>query len=88
MLSLLALDRRKPVRHHSVAPRAPGGRAPAVQVVEHGPAQPYRRTPAWRRLLALVGLGSIGVIGGILVAIVLGTLAVATVLFLSNAVAS
>ena len=36
------------------------------------PAVPYRRTPWWRRILSLGGLGIMGVVLGMILAIVVG----------------
>jgi hypothetical protein len=86
MLTLLALDRRKPVRRHAVTPRAPGGRAPALRPVQQQAAVTYRRTPLWRRALAVVGLGGMSVVLGVLLAIVAGAVLVGLFLAVTDAV--
>jgi hypothetical protein len=79
MLLLIALDHRKPARRHAVAPR---GRlivrpAPAVMNVEQQPVVPYRGTPWYRRIAALLGLGVSSVILGAIVAIFIAAMVVA-----------
>lgn len=76
MLLLVALDYRKPARRHAIAPR---GRlivrpAPAVLNVEQRPVVPYRRTPWYRRVLALFGLGVSTVVLGAIAAIFVAAL--------------
>jgi hypothetical protein len=41
-----------------------------VQVVEQRPVRRYQRTPWWRRLLALGGLGAMSVVIGAVLAVV------------------
>lgn len=54
-------------------------------VVREVPTKPYRRTPLWRRLLALVGLGTISAVLGAIIAIVVAAAAIATMLLLTSA---
>lgn len=96
VLALVALDRRQPARRQRLAPRgrplpepqlAGTARRPAasVAVLREQPTKPYRRTPIWRRLLALVGLGTLSAVLGAIIAIVLATAAIASILLLTNA---
>ena len=50
------------------------------------PTLRYRRTPIWRRFVALGGLGVIGVVLGVLLAITVAALVIA-LLFLVNSAA-
>lgn len=54
-------------------------------VVREVPTKPYRRTPIWRRLLALVGLGTISAVLGAIIAIIVAAAAIATMLLLASA---
>jgi hypothetical protein len=47
-----------------------------------------RRTPLWRRLLALVGLGSVSIVAGVVIAVIVGALAAAVLVALTSAVTS
>jgi hypothetical protein len=96
LLALVALDRRQPARRQRLAPRggplpqppAVGGarRAPGpAAVVQEAPATRYKRTPLWRRLLAVVGLGAISAILGALLAIVVAAAVIAAMLWLAGA---
>jgi hypothetical protein len=78
MLLLVALDHRKPARRHAVGQR---GRlivrpAPAVMNVEQQAVVPYRGTPWYRRLAALLGLGASGLVLGAIIGVILAALAV------------
>jgi uncharacterized membrane protein YfcA len=53
--------------------------------VRETPTRLYRRTPIWRRLVALGGLGVMGTVIGAVVAIVLAALAIALLLAVSGA---
>ena len=86
MLLLVALDHRKPARRHAVAQR---GRlivrpAPTVMNVEQQPVVPYRGTPWYRRLAALLGLGASGLVLGAIVGIILAGLAVGAFLLVDT----
>ena len=56
-----------------------------MAVVRELPTRPYRRTPLWRRLLAVAGLGVMSTVLGALVAILLAAAAIAAVLLVSGA---
>ena len=78
MLLIVALDHRKPARRHAVTPR---GRlivrpAPAVMNVEQRATVPYRRTPWYRRVLAVAGLGASGAVLGAILALILASVLV------------
>lgn len=95
VLALVALDRRQPARRQRLAPRgrplpepqlaATGRRTAPAAVLREQPTKPYRRTPLWRRLLALVGLGTLSAVLGAIIAIVLAAAAIATILLLTSA---
>lgn len=85
LLLLVAIDHRKPVRRHGVAPRKGVGstrRAPLARTVEHLPTQTYKRTPLWRRFLSVGGLGVIGVVMGALLAIAVAAVVVGGLLLI------
>jgi hypothetical protein len=95
--TLVAIDRREPARRRPVVPRDTGDDValepepmpplPARAVsVRQLPTLRYRRTPLWRRLMALGGLGVIGVILGVLLAIAVAAALIA-LLFLVNSAA-
>ena len=97
VLALVALDRRQPARRQRLAPRGQplpepvpsgGGRrdetAPRA-VIRQLPSRPYRRTPLWRRVLAVAGLGVMGTVIGAIVAIVVAAAAIALMLLLAGA---
>ena len=99
VLVLVAIDRRQPARRRHVVPRAVGEERPlpttvvvrgrrrpvATAAVREAPTVLYRRTPIWRRFLALIGLGAMGTAIGAIVAIVLAGLAIAVLWALSGA---
>lgn len=63
-----------------------GRRRPmATAAVREAPAVLCRRTPLWRRFLALVGLGAMGTAIGAIVAILLAGLAIGVLWALSGA---
>jgi hypothetical protein len=78
VLFLVAIDHRKPARRRAVAQTRAvpvvGRRPPMVQVVEQLPVRRHKRTPWWRRLLALFGTGAIGVVTGAVLAVILAGL--------------
>ena len=49
------------------------------------PSRPYRRTPLWRRVLAVAGLGVMGTVIAAIVAIVVAAAAIALMLILAGA---
>ena len=99
VVTLVVIDRREPARRRPVVPRGlagPGGgvdeataRAVALprrSVAIHELAtRPYRRTPLWRRLFAIVGLGAIGTVLGTILAIVVTAAIVGFMLFVAAA---
>ncbi len=95
ILLLVGLDRRKPARRHRIAARAHlssgigvvlGGRAPVVREVVQMPMRPYRRTPIWRRMLSIVGIGAMSTLLAAITAIIIGTLLIGGFWFLTSAV--
>ena len=60
-------------------------RAAHTAVVREVATRPYRRTPLWRRLVALVSLSVMSTVIGAVVAIVLAAAAIALMLVLSGA---
>ncbi len=100
VFALVALDRRQPARRQRLAPRGrplplpeaavrsvaigPLRREGSAAVLREHPTKPYRRTPLWRRLLAVVGLGTMTAVLGALIAIVVAAAAIATMLLLSS----
>lgn len=81
----MVIERRKPARPREVAGRVPlVQRETAVFEAVELPVVRYKRTPIWRRFLALIGLGgSTLIIGALLALIVAGTI-VAMFWFLSG----
>lgn len=79
LVALVLAGRRKPARPWRRAPRGGHGQVGAWAVtnrgdhvlvpVEHREVELYRRTPWWRRLVAVSGLGVIGTLGGALAAL-------------------
>jgi hypothetical protein len=87
VLLLVALDRRKPARHHRVTPRGViPGRAPSVRTVTQEPVVTYRGTPWWRRILSFGELGALSLVLGALLAIGVGGLVFGAFWVLTNAV--
>jgi hypothetical protein len=60
-------------------------RESAAAVLREHPTKPYRRTPVWRRLLAVLGLGTMSAVLGAVIAIVVAAAAIATMLLLTSA---
>jgi hypothetical protein len=87
LLLLVAIDHRKPARRRKIASRGGAGvkRAPVTRTVEHLPTRPYKRTPLWRRVVSLGGLGVLGVALGALLAIGLAAIVVGFFLLLDGA---
>ena len=85
ILLLVLLDRRKPARRERVGPRRLGRGGIETAVVQL-PAAQYVRTPWWRRLLALTGLGVATGLMGMIVAVVVGAIVVGFFWYLSNVV--
>jgi glycine/D-amino acid oxidase-like deaminating enzyme len=84
-LLLIVVERRKPAR-----PRVTAGRVPIVQrettlaeAVEL-PVRRYKRTPIWRRFIALVGLGTSGLMLGALLALSVAGVIIGLLWFLSS----
>lgn len=73
-----------PAADSSVAPAAAPAPSDALRDVYVGtwrdpagdplPRKPYKGTPIWRRLVALVGLGAFSVLGGIVIALTIAAL--------------
>jgi len=99
VLVLVALDRRQPARRQRLAPRgrplpAPGPAGDAdraraagapTAVVRELPSRPYRRTPIWRRLVAVAGLSVLTTVIGAILAIAVAAAAIGLMLALSGA---
>ena len=84
ILALLLTGWRKPARAEPRSPRGPSRRETPGIVVEHFDTVPYKRPGPIRRLLALVASGGIGVLTGVLVAIILSFSIAIAVIWLTN----
>ncbi|MDW3214799.1 MAG: hypothetical protein R8G01_12420 [Ilumatobacteraceae bacterium] len=84
IVALLLTGWRKPARAESRSPRGPSSRPPSGVVVEHFDTPEYRRPGVVRRVLALVASGGIGVLIGILIAIVTSFAIAIAVIWLTN----
>jgi hypothetical protein len=80
---LVVVDRLKSVRLPKVLPRAQRAE-PVVLAVVQEPMQRYRRTPLWRRLFALSSLGVLGVVIGVLVAMMIAVVIIGALLALGS----
>jgi hypothetical protein len=85
ILLLIVIERRKPA-----TPRVGAGRVPLVnretvltEAVEL-PVRRYKRTPIWRRFVALVGLGMSGMVMGALLALSVAGIVIGLLWFLSG----
>ncbi|MDJ0768675.1 MAG: hypothetical protein QNJ12_07770 [Ilumatobacter sp.] len=82
--ALLLTGWRKPARAETRSPRGPLRRESAGFAVEHIDAPAYRRPGPVRRLLALAASGGIGLLTGVLTAIVLSFAVAIAVIWLTN----
>ena len=79
------IERRKPVTPREVAGRVPVLQRETKRVdVVQLPMRRYKRTPIWRRLVALTSLGVSSLILGAIVAICIAAAVVAMMLALSG----
>jgi len=85
IVALLLIDRVKPSRPAIQAARARRrGRPLAPVAVVEDPTPRYRRTPIWKRLFAVTGLGVMSVVLGLLLAMALAIAAVAVLTLLAG----
>ncbi len=84
IVALLLTGWRKPARVESRSPRGPSGRAAGGVAVDHFDAPSYRRPGVVRRLLALVASGGIGILAGVLLAIMTSFAIAIAVIWLTN----
>ena len=84
IVALLLTGWRKPARAESRSPRGPLRRDTAGIVVEHHDAPAYRRPGVLRRVLALGASGGIGVLTGVISAIVVSFAIAMAVIWLTN----
>lgn len=84
IVALLLTGWRKPARAESRSPRGPLRREASAVIVEHHDAPAYRRPGVMRRVLALGASGGIGVLTGILSAIVVSFAVAMAVIWLTN----
>jgi len=84
IVALLLTGWRKPARAESRSPRGPTRRDVAGVVVDHYDTPAYRRPGPIRRVLALAASGGIGVITGVLTAIVASFIIAIAVIWLTN----
>ncbi len=83
MVLLVVVDRLKSVRPPRVLPRYRRNE-PAVLAMTQEPALRYRRTPLWRRIFALGGLGVLSVVLGVLLAMLLAVVVISALLALGS----
>lgn len=83
-MALLLTGWRKPARAEARSPRGPLGRNASGIAVEHHDAPQYRRPGVIRRLLALVASGGIGVLTGVLAAILISFSVAVAVIWMTN----
>jgi hypothetical protein len=84
MVALLLSGWRKPARAEPRSPRAPFRRDPTGVPVEHHDTPVYRRPGPIRRVLAAAASGGIGVLTGILLAIVTSFAVATAVIWMTN----
>ena len=84
IVALLLTGWRKPARAEPQTPRGPLARSRAGVVVEHHDGPRYRRPGVIRRVLAVLASGGIGVLTGILAAIVTSFAIAIAVIWLTN----
>ncbi len=84
IVALLLTGWRKPARAEPRSPRGPSTRASGGVVVDHFDAPPYRRPGVVRRVLALLASGGIGILTGVILAIVTSFAIAIAVIRLTN----
>lgn len=84
IVALLLTGWRKPARAESRSPRGPARQDVAGVVVEHYDTPAYRRPGPLRRVLALAASGGIGVVTGVLAAIIVSFSIAIAVVWLTN----
>jgi hypothetical protein len=84
MAALLLTGWRKPARAEPRSPRGPLRRDPGGFPVEHHDAPLYRRPGIVRRVLAAIASGGIGILTGVIAAIVTSFAIAAAVIWMTN----
>lgn len=85
LVALLLTGWRKPARAEPRSPRAAlRRREPSGIAVEHHDAPLYRRPGVLRRVLAAVASGGIGILAGVIAAIVTSFAVAAAVIWMTN----
>lgn len=84
MVALILTGWRKPARAEPRSPRGPLRRAHPGIPVEHHDAPLYRRPGPIRRVLAAAASGGIGVLTGVILAIVTSFVIAAAVIWMTN----
>lgn len=84
IVALLLVGWRKPARAEPGSPRGSARRDAAGVVVDHFDTPLYRRPGPIRRALALVASGGIGVLTGVLAAIIVSFTVAIAVIWLTN----
>lgn len=84
IVALLLTGWRKPARAESRSPRGPLRREASAISVDHFDTPTYRRPGIIRRLFALVASGGIGILTGVLVAIVTSFVIAIAVIWMTN----
>jgi hypothetical protein len=84
IVALLLTGWRKPARAESRSPRGPLARRDGGVAVDHFDAPSYRRPGVVRRVLALIASGGIGVLTGVIIAIVTSFAISIAVIWLTN----
>ena len=84
MAALLLTGWRKPARAEPRSPRGPLRRDASGFPVEHHDAPLYRRPGVVRRVLAALASGGIGILAGIIAAIVTSFAIAAAVIWMTN----
>lgn len=84
IVALLLTGWRKPARAESRSPRGPLARDRSGVIVDHHDAPVYRRPGIARRVLALAASGGIGILSGVLAAIITSFAIAIAVIKLTN----
>ena len=84
IVALLLTGWRKPARAEPQTPRAAASRQRAGVVVDHFDTPQYRRPGVIRRVLALLASGGIGLLTGVLAAIITSFAIAIAVIWLTN----